>query len=109
MINGKSYTGVPPQGHGVHLVHARRSHLPSALTAFIELVASQLGELDEQAMAALCETDERQHHRKTTSTTARSSGGLHVPALDAGASGPWLMPGLLASMTWIQSLAPRGW
>lgn len=34
------------KGHGVHLVYASRRHLPSAVTAFIELVARRLGELD---------------------------------------------------------------
>lgn len=38
------------KGHGVHLVYASRRHLPSAVSAFIELVAEKLGDFEELAM-----------------------------------------------------------
>jgi DNA-binding transcriptional LysR family regulator len=38
------------RGHGVHLVYASRRHLPSAVSAFIELVAAKLGDFEDLAM-----------------------------------------------------------
>lgn len=35
------------KGHGVHLVYASRRHLPSAVSAFIELVADKMGDLED--------------------------------------------------------------
>ena len=35
------------RGHGVHLVYASRRHLPSAVSAFIELVAAKLGDFED--------------------------------------------------------------
>ena len=40
------------KGHGVHLVHASRRHMPSAVSAFIALVADKLGELEERPVTA---------------------------------------------------------
>ena len=37
------------RGHGVHLVYASRRHLPSAVSAFIELVADKFGDLSDTA------------------------------------------------------------
>ncbi len=37
-------------GHGVHLVYASRRHLPSAVSAFIELVADKLGDFADLPM-----------------------------------------------------------
>lgn len=37
------------KGHGVHLVYASRRHLPSAVSAFIALVAEKLGNLEDSA------------------------------------------------------------
>jgi DNA-binding transcriptional LysR family regulator len=37
-------------GHGVHLVYASRRHLPSAVSAFIELVAARLGDFENLPM-----------------------------------------------------------
>jgi DNA-binding transcriptional LysR family regulator len=45
------------KGHGVHLVYASRRHLPSAVSAFIDLVADKLGDVQALPM-----------------TTARSNG-----------------------------------
>ncbi len=42
------------KGHGVHLVYASRRHLPSAVSAFIDLVADKLGDIGELPMAAPC-------------------------------------------------------
>ena len=38
------------RGHGVHLVYASRRHLPSAVSAFIELVAAKLGDFEDLPM-----------------------------------------------------------
>ena len=38
------------RGHGVHLVYASRRHLPSAVSAFIELVAAKLGDFEDLTM-----------------------------------------------------------
>ncbi len=38
------------KGHGVHLVYASRRHLPSAVSAFIELVAAKLGDFEALPM-----------------------------------------------------------
>ena len=38
------------KGHGVHLVYASRRHLPSAVSAFVELVAGRLGRFDDLPM-----------------------------------------------------------
>jgi DNA-binding transcriptional LysR family regulator len=38
------------KGHGVHLVYASRRHLPSAVSAFIELVATKLGDFEDLPM-----------------------------------------------------------
>ncbi len=38
------------KGHGVHLVYASRRHLPSAVSAFIELVATRLGDFQNLPM-----------------------------------------------------------
>lgn len=38
------------KGHGVHLVYASRRHLPSAVSAFIELVAARLGDFQDLPM-----------------------------------------------------------
>ncbi len=38
------------QGHGVHLVYASRRHLPSAVSAFIDMVVDKLGTLDSLPM-----------------------------------------------------------
>jgi DNA-binding transcriptional LysR family regulator len=38
------------KGHGVHLVYASRRHLPSAVAAFIELVAARLGDFQDLPM-----------------------------------------------------------
>lgn len=38
------------KGHGVHLVYASRRHLPSAVQAFIELVADKLGNFEDLPM-----------------------------------------------------------
>ncbi len=38
------------EGHGVHMVYASRRHLPSAVSAFIELVAGKLGEFEDLPM-----------------------------------------------------------
>ena len=39
------------KGHGVHLVYASRRHLPSAVSAFIDLVAAKLGDAEDLPMA----------------------------------------------------------
>ncbi|EGI76714.1 LysR family transcriptional regulator [Hylemonella gracilis] len=38
------------KGHGVHLVYASRRHLPSAVSAFIDLVANKFGEFQDLPM-----------------------------------------------------------
>lgn len=38
------------KGHGVHLVYASRRHLPSAVSAFIDLVATKLGDFEDLPM-----------------------------------------------------------
>ncbi len=38
------------KGHGVHLVYASRRHLPSAVSAFIDLLAAKLGDLEDLPM-----------------------------------------------------------
>lgn len=38
------------QGHGVHLVYASRRHLPPAVSAFIDLVATRLGDFQDLPM-----------------------------------------------------------
>ena len=38
------------RGHGVYLVYASRRHLPSAVSAFIELVAAKLGDFEDLPM-----------------------------------------------------------
>jgi DNA-binding transcriptional LysR family regulator len=38
------------KGHGVHLVYASRRHLPTAVSAFIELVATRLGDFQDLPM-----------------------------------------------------------
>lgn len=38
------------KGHGVHLVYASRRHQPSAVSAFIELVAARLGDFQDLPM-----------------------------------------------------------
>lgn len=38
------------KGHGVHLVYASRRHLPSAVSAFIDLVADKLGDFEALPM-----------------------------------------------------------
>jgi DNA-binding transcriptional LysR family regulator len=38
------------EGHGVHLVYPSRRHLPSAVQAFIELVADRLGDFQDLPM-----------------------------------------------------------
>ncbi len=38
------------EGHGVHLVYASRRHLPSAVQAFIDLVADRLGDFEDLPM-----------------------------------------------------------
>lgn len=38
------------KGHGVHLVYASRRHLPSAVSAFIDLLAARLGDLEDLPM-----------------------------------------------------------
>jgi DNA-binding transcriptional LysR family regulator len=38
------------KGHGVHLVYASRRHLPSAVSAFIDLVAGKLSEVENLPM-----------------------------------------------------------
>jgi DNA-binding transcriptional LysR family regulator len=40
------------KGHGVHLVYASRRHLPTAVSAFIELVATRLGDFQNLPMKA---------------------------------------------------------
>jgi len=42
------------KGHGVHLVYASRRHLPSAVSAFIELVADKLSDLEDLPLAVSC-------------------------------------------------------
>ncbi len=42
------------KGHGVHLVYASRRHLPSAVSAFIDLVADKLGDIEDLPIAAAC-------------------------------------------------------
>lgn len=39
------------QGHGVHLVYASRRHLPTAVSAFIDMVIDKLGTLDSLPMS----------------------------------------------------------
>ncbi len=40
------------KGHGVHMVYASRRHLPPAVSAFIELVANKLGDVEGLPMSA---------------------------------------------------------
>ncbi|UXH80164.1 LysR family transcriptional regulator [Roseateles amylovorans] len=42
------------KGHGVHLVYPSRRHVPSAVAAFIELVADKLSELEDLPITVPC-------------------------------------------------------
>jgi DNA-binding transcriptional LysR family regulator len=42
------------KGHGVHLVYASRRHLPSAVSAFIDLVVDRLGDIEDLPIAVPC-------------------------------------------------------
>lgn len=42
------------KGHGVHLVYSSRRHLPSAVAAFIELVADKLSDLEDLPITMPC-------------------------------------------------------
>lgn len=45
------------KGHGVHLVYPSRRYLPSAVSAFIELVVGKLGDLEDRSTTAPCKQD----------------------------------------------------